>query len=585
MRTRARAVALRLELAQARQTIAELLATQKAWVDLTPKRIEERAAQIALELRSAELCVERDLANAATQAKSDFLARMSHEIRTPINGVIGMTDLVLDTQLTLEQRDYLETAQSSANELLGVIDDILDFSKMEARKLKLEAVELDPRNCLGSAMRGLAHRAHSKGIALLLSVSPSVPAVLVGDPVRLKQVVINLVGNAVKFTDHGEIILRADLVSREMRSASIRFSVQDTGIGVPHDKQAIIFNAFDQADSSTSRHYGGTGLGLPIASQLVAMMGGTISVESEPGRGSTFSFTLRLPIAVEARSTRPRSMHTRRLLIVDPNVTSQGLLIEQLTNWRFSPTAVSDVASALVALDAGRLSGSPYQLVILDDLAVGATTEAAHLLAAKGGAVLSLCVMGGKTHLDEEVEHMARLTKPATASTLLDAIEGLLQVGRGPLDRPRPAPQAGVARRLKVLVADDNAVNRKLATIVLERAGHSVAVANDGRAAVALVARETFDIVLMDVQMPALNGFEATEIIRAKELGTGRHVIVIALTAQAMKGHAEQCIEAGMDGYVSKPLQAAALFQTIDRLTIERGTLEVAPPSAERNCA
>ena len=284
---------LLLQLAEARHTIEALISARHdgAAPDLTPARILERAEQIALELRASELCAERDLAKAATRAKSDFLARMSHEIRTPINGVIGMTDLLRDTPLTPEQRDYVETAHSSAEELLGVIDDILDFSKIEARKLKLEAIELEPRGCLGAALRCLAHRAHSKGIALILCVSPDVPTALIGDPQRLKQIVINLVGNAVKFTDQGEIVVRADLVSRDETCAVIRFSVRDTGIGVPEGKQLLIFDAFDQADSSTSRNYGGSGLGLPIASQLVTMMGGSISLVSEPGRGSTFAFS------------------------------------------------------------------------------------------------------------------------------------------------------------------------------------------------------------------------------------------------------------------------------------------------------
>ena len=571
--------ALVLQLAQARQTIEELVAAQDARVDQTLVQLKQRANQTSLELRAAELCIERDLANAATQAKSEFLARMSHEIRTPINGVIGMTDLLLDTQLTLEQRDYLETAQSSAGELLGVIDDILDFSKIEARKLKLETLELDLRASLGSAVRGLAHRAHSKGIALILSVSPSVPAIVVGDPVRLKQIVINLVGNAVKFTDQGEIVVRVQLVSREKKSALIHFTVQDTGIGVPHDKQGLIFHAFDQADSSTSRLYAGTGLGLAITSQLVTMMGGAISVESEPGRGSTFAFTLRLPVAVDSRSLQPPSQNGTRVLIVDPSMTSRDVLLEQLTGWRFLPTAVPDVASALVALDVARLAGSAFELVLLDDLAQGATTEAAHLLAANGGAVLAMCVMGGRTLLDDAGDRMARVTKPPTPSALLDAIEGLLQVGRAPLERPRPAPAARQTRAWRVLVADDNAVNRKVATIVLERGGHNVTTATDGRAAINLVAREHFDVVLMDVQMPGLNGCEATQIIRAKELETGRHLIIIAVTAQAMTGHAEQCIEAGMDGYVSKPLHAATLFDTIDHLITKWAPRE-APPAA-----
>ncbi len=524
------------------------------------------AAQTALTLREAELRAERDVAEAATRAKSDFLARMSHEIRTPMNGVIGMTELLLETQVSAEQRDYLETAHTSAHELLGVINDILDFSKIEARRLRLEAIPFEPSSCLGSALRSLAHRAHSKGIALILAVSPDVPASLVGDPLRLKQIVLNLVGNAVKFTDKGEIVVRAELVSRDAANAVVRFSVQDTGIGVPEEKHALIFEAFGQADDSTSREFGGTGLGLAIAAQLVSMMGGGISVASKPGCGSTFSFTASLPIAAEATDMPARGPTGARVLLVDPCATSREVLAQLLERWRFAATAVPDVASALSAMKAARSAGAPYDLVILDDLAQGATVAAVRAVVAAGVKVLSLCVMGGKTFPDEASERMARLSKPATPSTLLDSIEALLHV-----TRPAAGPLAVAAVRetkpLRVLVADDNAVNRKVATIVLERAGHSVSCAHDGREAVAMAARGAFDVVLMDVQMPEMNGCEATRIIRAHEVENGGHLPIIALTAQAMKGHAEECIDAGMDAYVPKPLHAPLLFATIQRVT------------------
>jgi signal transduction histidine kinase/CheY-like chemotaxis protein len=563
--------ALRSQLAEARSLIETLIGTRVEPLspDATgaPSGLVVQAAQTALSLREAELRAERDVAEAATRAKSDFLARMSHEIRTPMNGVIGMTELLLETQVSAEQRDYLETAHASAHELLGVINDILDFSKIEARRLRLEAIPFEPSSCLGSALRSLAHRAHSKGIALILAVSPEVPASLVGDPLRLKQIVLNLVGNAVKFTDKGEIVVRAELVSRDGANAVVRFSVQDTGIGVPEEKQALIFEAFGQADDSTSREFGGTGLGLAIASQLVSMMGGSISVTSKPGRGSTFSFTVSLPIGAEAQVVTSRSPTGTRVLLVDPCATSREVLAQLLEQWRFAPTAVPDVAAARSAMQAADAAGAQYELVILDDLAQGATVHAARGLAATGVKVLSMCVMGGKTLPDETTESMARLTKPATPSTLLDSIEALLHVAdRGP-SGPVQAPMVRHTRPLRVLVADDNAVNRKLATIVLERAGHSVSCANDGRIAVALAAREVFDVVLMDVQMPEMNGCEATRIIRAHEREHGGHLPIIALTAQAMKGHAEECIDAGMDAYVPKPLHAPQLFATIERVT------------------